>query len=38
MSGRYVEGIASMGDRLILVLSLDRILNFAEAATVGLAE
>lgn len=36
MSGRYVEGIASMGDRLILVLSLDRILNFAEALTVGL--
>lgn len=38
MSGRYVEGIASMGDRLILVLSLDRILNFAEAQTVGLAD
>jgi purine-binding chemotaxis protein CheW len=36
MSGRYVEGIASLGDRLILVLSLDRILNFAEALTVGL--
>ena len=38
MSGRYVEGIASMGDRLILVLSLDRILNFAEAQTLGVAE
>ena len=38
MSGRYVEGIASMGDRLILVLSLDRILNFAEALTVGRAD
>ena len=38
MSGRYVEGIASMGDRLILVLSLDRILNFVEALTVGLAD
>ena len=38
MSGRYVEGIASAGDRLILVLSLDRILNFAEALTVGLAD
>jgi purine-binding chemotaxis protein CheW len=38
MSGRYVEGIASMGDRLILVLSLDRILNFTEAQTVGLAD
>ncbi len=38
MSGRYVEGIASMGDRLILILSLDRILNFAEAQSLGLAE
>src|SRR4051812_45465621 len=36
MSGRYVEGIASLGERLILVLSLDRILNFAEALTLGL--
>ena len=38
MSGRYVEGIASMGDRLILILSLERILNFAEPLTVGLAD
>jgi purine-binding chemotaxis protein CheW len=38
MSGRYVEGIASLGDRLILILSLDRILNFAEAETVGLVD
>jgi purine-binding chemotaxis protein CheW len=38
MSGRYVEGVASMGDRLILVLSLDRILNFSEAQTVGLVD
>ena len=38
MSGRYVDGIASLGDRLVLVLSLDRILNFAEAQTVGLAD
>jgi purine-binding chemotaxis protein CheW len=38
MSGRYVEGIATMGDRLILVLSLDRILNFSEAQTVGLVD
>ena len=38
MSGRYVEGIASMKDRLILILSLDRILNFDEALTVGLAD
>jgi purine-binding chemotaxis protein CheW len=38
MSGRYVEGIASMGDRLVLILSLDRILNFAEAPALGLAD
>ena len=38
MSGRYVEGIASLGDRLILILSLDRILSFAEAETVGLVD
>ena len=31
MSGRYVDGIASIGDRLILVLHLPRILNFAES-------
>jgi purine-binding chemotaxis protein CheW len=37
MSGRYVDGIASVRDRLILILNLDRILNFAEAQTVGLA-
>ena len=36
MSGRYVEGIASMGDRLILVLNLDRVLNFSEPLTAGL--
>jgi purine-binding chemotaxis protein CheW len=38
MSGRYVDGIASVRDRLILVLNLDRILNFAEAQTVGLGQ
>lgn len=38
MSGRYVDGIASLADRLILVLNLDRILNFAEGETIGLAE
>jgi len=38
MSGRYVEGIASMGDRLVLILNLERILNFAEVLAVGLAE
>jgi purine-binding chemotaxis protein CheW len=38
MSGRYVEGIASMGDRLVLILNLERILNFAEVLAVGLTE
>jgi purine-binding chemotaxis protein CheW len=31
MSGRYVEGIASIGDRLILVLDLARMLSFTES-------
>jgi purine-binding chemotaxis protein CheW len=35
MSGRYVEGIASLGDRLILILNLERILNFTEALPAG---
>jgi purine-binding chemotaxis protein CheW len=30
MSGRYVEGVASIGGRLVLVLALPQILNFAE--------
>ena len=30
LSGRYIEGIASIKDRLILVLRLDELLNFAE--------
>ena len=30
MSGRYVEGIASIGDRLVLLLNLDRVLNFGD--------
>jgi purine-binding chemotaxis protein CheW len=30
MSGRYVQGVASVNDRLILILDLSRILNFAE--------
>jgi len=38
MSGRYVDGVASVGGRLILVLSLDRILNFSDALTVGAAD
>jgi purine-binding chemotaxis protein CheW len=36
MSGRYVGGIASIGDRLILILDLGRILNFGEAIEMGL--
>ena len=36
MSGRYVQGIASIGDRLVLLLNLDRVANFDEALTVGL--
>jgi purine-binding chemotaxis protein CheW len=36
MSGRYVEGIASIGGRLILVLDLSRILDFAETLSVDL--
>ena len=30
VSGSYVQGIASIGGRLILVLRLDQLLNFAE--------
>ena len=30
LSRRYVEGIASVKDRLILVLQLDQLMNFAE--------
>ena len=29
-TGRYIEGIANIGDRLILVLDLQQILNFTE--------
>ena len=36
MSGRYVEGIASIGDRLILILNLSRILNFNESLEIDL--
>jgi purine-binding chemotaxis protein CheW len=36
MSGRYVEGIASIGDRLILTLHLPHILNFAETLSTDL--
>jgi purine-binding chemotaxis protein CheW len=30
LSGRYVEGIAAVGTRLVLVLNLDQLLNFSE--------
>jgi purine-binding chemotaxis protein CheW len=30
LSGRYIDGIASVNDRLILVLNLEQLLNFAE--------
>jgi purine-binding chemotaxis protein CheW len=30
LSGHYIEGIASLNGRLILVLDLERLLNFAE--------
>jgi purine-binding chemotaxis protein CheW len=36
MSGRYVQGVASINDRLILILDLSRILNFAETLPVDL--
>jgi purine-binding chemotaxis protein CheW len=31
LSGRYVEGIANLNERLILVLNLREVLNFSEA-------
>jgi purine-binding chemotaxis protein CheW len=31
ISGRYIEGIANIGDRLILVLDLQQVLNFTES-------
>ena len=30
LSGQYVEGIASLDDRLILILNLEHLVNFAE--------
>lgn len=32
LSGRYLEGIATLGDRIVLVLDLGEIMNFADAA------
>jgi purine-binding chemotaxis protein CheW len=31
ISGRYIEGIANIGDRLILVLDLPQVLSFTES-------
>ena len=31
LSGKCLEGIATLGDRLILILNVDEILNFQEA-------
>jgi purine-binding chemotaxis protein CheW len=30
LSGRYLEGVANIGDRLILVLNLDAVLTFSD--------
>jgi purine-binding chemotaxis protein CheW len=36
MSGRYVDGVASVGGRLLLTLNLAHILNFAETLSMDL--
>jgi purine-binding chemotaxis protein CheW len=33
MSGRYLQSIARLGDRLVLILNVDEILNFTNEAT-----
>ena len=33
LSGRYLEGIANLSDRLILILDLREVLNFSESIT-----
>ena len=30
LSGKYVEGIATIGDRIVLILNLDEVINLAE--------
>ncbi|HSB11264.1 MAG TPA: chemotaxis protein CheW, partial [Blastocatellia bacterium] len=30
LSGKYLEGIATLGDRIILILNLDEVINLAE--------
>jgi purine-binding chemotaxis protein CheW len=32
ISGQYLQSIARMGDRLVLILDVDEVLNFSEAA------
>jgi purine-binding chemotaxis protein CheW len=32
LSGQYLEGIATLGDRIILILNLDEVINLAEIA------
>jgi purine-binding chemotaxis protein CheW len=36
MSGRYVEGVASVGGRLLLTLNLGHVLNFADTLSLDL--
>ena len=33
LSGKYLEGIATLGDRIILILNLDEVVNLAEIIT-----
>jgi len=33
LKGKYLEGIATLGERIILVLSLDEVIDLAEAMT-----
>ena len=35
LSGRYLEGIASIGERMILILNLDRVLDFEDIPAAG---
>lgn len=35
LSGKYLQSIARIGDRLVLVLDVDEVLNFAEIAAVS---
>ncbi len=33
LSGRYLEGVATLGERMILILNVDEVLNWAEGLT-----